>query len=351
MTEPLGARLDTLKTESTATLQQVRDTARLEQWRVAYLGRRGAIPRLLREIKYLSLSERSTFGQRGNALRRELEKLYEQKRQKLGPTATTAPATSSTSPTTTLPPEPITGHLHPLTLAIRRVQQIFSAMGFLIVEGPEVEEARYNFDQLNIPLEHPARAETDTFYLEDHGDAQALVLRTHTSPVQLRAVLENNLTPPFKILSPGRVFRTERTDATHETTFYQFEGLVVGRDISIADFKGTIETFYEAFFGRPVNIRLRPGYFPFVEPGFEVDLSCVFCRQAGCRVCKNTGWIEVMGAGLVHPNVLKNMNIDPRAHHGFAFGQSIDRIVMLNHGLDDIRLFWSGDIRFLKQFS
>lgn len=345
MTEPLGARLDTLKTESVTALKQVKEAAQLEQWRITYLGRGGAIPRLLRAIKDLSLTEKRLIGRKGNELRQKLEILYERKKQAFGPVSFSAKPASFT------PAQPLVGHLHPLTLAIRRVQQIFSAMGFLIVEGPEIEEARYNFDQLNIPFEHPARAETDTFYLEDHGDAQALVLRTHTSPVQLRTVLENNLTPPFKILSPGRVFRAERTDATHETTFYQFEGLVVEDGASVSDFKRTIETFYEAFFGKRVSARLRPSYFPFVEPGFEVDLSCVFCRQAGCHVCKNTGWIEVMGAGLVHPNVLKNMNIDPRAHQGFAFGQSIDRIVMLNHGIDDIRLFWSGDIRFLKQFS
>jgi len=351
MTAPLGARLDTLKTESTATLKQVKDAAQLEQWRITYLGRQGAVPKLLKEIKHLSLAEKRVIGKRGNTLRQKLEKFYEQKRQKLGPMTTTTSTPSSTSTTTALPPEPITGHLHPLTLAIRRIQQIFSAMGFLIVEGVEVEEARYNFDQLNIPLEHPARAETDTFYLEDHGDAKALVLRTHTSPVQLRAVLENNLTPPFKILSPGRVFRAERTDATHETTFYQFEGLVVEDGASISDFKGTIETFYEAFFGKRVSARLRPSYFPFVEPGFEVDLSCVFCRQAGCRICKNTGWIEVMGAGMVHPNVLRNMNINPQEHQGYAFGGVVDRLPMLRLGINDIRLFWSGDIRFLKQFS
>ncbi len=359
MTEPLGARLDTLKTESVTALKQVKDAAQLEQWRIAYLGRRGAIPRLLRAIKDLSLAEKRLIGKKGNELRQKLEILYERKKQAIGPVSFSAKLSSFT------PAQPQYGHLHPLTLAIRRIQQIFSALGFLIVGGIEVEEAQYNFDQLNIPFEHPARAETDTFYLENKGNAKDLVLRTHTSPVQLRAVLENNLIPPFKILSPGRVFRAERTDATHETTFYQFEGLVVGDDVTIADFKGTIETFYKAFFGKQVETRLRPGYFPFVEPGFEVDISCLFCRAPArspealakrgrgyrCRACKDTKWLEVMGAGMVHPNVLKNMNIDPRTHQGFAFGQSIDRIVMLNHGIDDIRLFWSGDIRFLKQFS
>lgn len=345
MTEPLDAQLKALKDKALSSLAQAKKAAQLEQWRITYLGRKGAIPKLLRQVKNLSLQEKRLIGQEGNELRRQLDKLYEEKKKQFKSTALPI------SPTSPIPAQPLVGHLHPLTLALRRVQEIFSALGFLIVAGPEVEEARLNFDQLNIPLEHPARAETDTFYLQERREAKSLVLRTHTSPVQLRAVLENNLTPPFRILSPGRVFRAERTDTTHETTFYQFEGLVVGDDITIADFKGTIETFYRVFFGRQVSTRLRPGYFPFVEPGFEVDISCTFCRSSGCRACKNTGWIEVMGAGMVHPNVLRNMNIDPQAHQGFAFGQSIDRIVMLNHGIDDIRLFWSGDIKFLKQFS
>lgn len=351
MTEPLGARLNILRSKALNTLEQVKDTGQLEQWRIAYLGRKGAIPKLLRQIKDLPLAEKRLIGQQGNKLRQKLEKLYQQKKLTFGPASLKLSAVPITAPS--IPP-PL-GHLHPITLASRRIQEIFSAMGFLIVEGPEVEEAKLNFDQLNIPLEHPARAATDTFYIEEHGGVKDLVLRTHTSPVQLRAVLENNLVPPFQILSPGRVFRAERTDATHETTFYQLEGLVVGDNISIADFKGTVETFYRIFFGKQVSTRLRPGYFPFVEPGFEVDISCLFCRASAknhhCSTCKDTKWIEVMGAGMVHPNVLKNMNIDPQTHQGFAFGQSIDRIIMLQHSIDDIRLFWSGDIKFLKQFS
>ncbi|MFH1353726.1 MAG: phenylalanine--tRNA ligase subunit alpha [bacterium] len=345
MIAPLAAQLAELSRQATFELEQVKNPTTLEQWRVDYLGRKGAIPKLLREIKYLSLAEKRVIGKQGNALRQKLERLHQVKRKKI------KSAIPDFAPSGLSPAQPLIGHLHPFTLATRRIQQIFSAMGFLVVEGPEVEEARYNFDQLNIPFEHPARAETDTFYIQEQGEAQNLVLRTHTSPVQLRAVLENDLIPPFRILSPGRVFRAERTDATHETTFYQFEGLVVGDNISIADFKGTIETFYKVFFQKQVSTRLRPAYFPFVEPGFEVDISCTFCRAAGCRACKNTGWVEVMGAGMVHPNVLKNMNVNPKKYQGFAFGQSIDRIVMLQHGIDDIRLFWSGDIRLLTQFS
>ncbi len=349
MTESLSDRLQKIKRRAPAALRAAENAGELERWRVKYLGRKGVLPLLLRELKQLPLPARRRLGQEGNKLRRRLDGLYRRKLRRLEvdniKKDRAAPATARM---------PIRGHLHPLTLARRRIEAIFLAMGFVLVEGPEVEEARLNFDQLNIPLEHPARAETDTFYLAKRAGLPDLVLRTSTSPVQLRAVFEHDLVPPFKILSPGRVFRPEKTDPTHETTFYQFEGLVVGDKATVADFKGTVETFYETFFGRRVKIRLRPSYFPFVEPGFEVDLSCLFCRGAAdtrCRVCKNTGWIEVMGAGMVHPNVLKNMNVDPREYQGYAFGGVIDRLPMLSHGIDDIRLFWSGDIRFLKQFS
>lgn len=331
-----------LKTEATEGLAQVVTPQDLEAWRVVYIGRKGAVSRLLRQLKDISAEDRKTIGAASNALRSELEDAYAQKLEEVGAVVV---SNRDVAVAVDLPP----GHLHPLTLTTRRIQSILAAMGFLLVEGPEIEAAQYNFDLLNIPLDHPARSETDTFHLTNTDEP--LVLRTHTSPVQLRAVLEKHLTPPFKIASPGRVFRAENTDATHESTFYQFEGLVVGDTITIADFKGTIETFYSSFFGSDATVRLRPSYFPFVEPGFEVDVSCMFCEQKGCRVCKQTGWIEIMGAGMVHPNVLRNMNIDPDTHQGFAFGGAIDRLAMMRYGVDDIRLFWSGDFRFLKQFS
>lgn len=338
--------LSNLKREAQAALSEATTAEALEAWRIAYLGRKGAVPLVLREVKKLPLAERKAVGQTANQLRRELEELYEQKRQVITP--------SVISPSPHVRGDKggvIPGHLHPITLTIRRVQDILIAMGFHIAEGPEIEATRYNFDLLNIPLEHTARGMMDTFHImKSDPESPDLVLRTHTSPVQLRAVLENNLIPPFKIASPGRVFRSERTDATHETTFHQFEGLAVGESITLAEFKGVIETFYSTFFGREVKIRLRPSYFPFVEPGFEVDVSCPFCEH-GCRICKQTRWIEIMGAGMVHPNVLRNMNVDPDRYQGYAFGGAIDRLAMLQYGIDDIRLFWSGDIRFLKQFS
>ncbi len=346
MTGLLIEQVKSLKSEAANALVTVRTAKELEQWRVRYIGRRGKMPLLLRRIKELPFTQRRTVGQAGNELRSHLTHVYEEKKTVLPNLEVPPQLKAATAPRATSPVPP-PGHLHPLTLTIRRILDIFSRLGFLVVEGPEAEEARYNFDALNIPLEHPARAETDTFYLTTKG----LVLRTQTSPVQIRAVLEYNLVPPFRILSPGRVFRAERTDATHETTFYQFEGLEVHQHISIADFKGVVQTVYSDFFEKEVRIRLRPSYFPFVEPGFEVDVNCTFCEQRGCRICKHTGWIEMMGAGMVHPNVLRNMNIDPNHWQGYAFGGAIDRLAMLRHGIADIRLLWLGDLRFLTQFS
>ncbi|MEX1112405.1 MAG: phenylalanine--tRNA ligase subunit alpha [Candidatus Andersenbacteria bacterium] len=330
-----------IEKDAKAQLEAVQTAGDLEAWRVSYLGRKGAVPLFLRGVKDLPLDQRAHAGAAANALREELEAAFGRKQNELGGETTHEDPIGKYR-------EGGEGHLHPLTLAIRRISNILSAMGFLIVEGPEVEEAQYNFDLLNIPLEHSARKEQDTFYLSSHPE---LVLRTHTSPVQVRAVLERNIVPPFRIASPGRVFRAERTDATHESTFHQFEVLSVGENVTIADFKGTVETFYSAYFQSDVTIRLRPSYFPFVEPGFEIDMSCVFCQQKGCRICKHTGWVEVMGAGMVHPNVLRNMNVNPEKYQGFAFGGAVDRLVMLQHGIYDIRLLWSGDFRFLKQFS
>lgn len=339
MTEVPANNIQQLKAQAQEALSSATSAAALEAWRVEYLGRKGLIPQWLRTLKDLPLEERKQQGEEGNSMRQELEAAYEAKKAAL-------PAETKEAVATPVATTQSIGHLHPLTLTLRRIQDIFAAMGFMIVEGPEVEDVEHGFDMLNIPADHPARSQKDTFYLTN-GD----VLRTQTSSMQLRAVKDLNLKPPFKLISPGRVFRSERTDATHETTFYQFEGLAVGDDITIADFKGVIEAFYSTFFGQHVKSRLRPSYFPFVEPGFEVDISCVFCGGSGCRVCKRTGWIEVMGAGMVHPVVLKNMNLDPEQYQGFAFGGAVDRLAMIRHGVGDIRLFWSGDIRFLRQFS
>lgn len=348
-----------IRADALLALESIVNVAELEQWRIRYIGRKGVVPLLLRGIKDVPVEDRKTSGSLANDLRGELEDSYAackaqlKNKQRESRDDTRAHAHEFVA----LADSP--GHLHPITLAIRRIQSIFSAMGFSLVEGPEVEETKYDFDYLNIPPEHPARAEGDTFYIiepgiknrESRNGQSSLVLRTSTSAVQVRAVLEHHLVPPLKIFSPGRVFRNEKSDPSHESTFHQTEGLSIGQEVTISDFKATIRQFASAFFGKDVSMRLRPGYFPFVEPGFEVDMQCAFCNGAGCRVCKHTGWLEMCGAGMVHPNVLANMDIDPATYQGFAFGFGIERLVMLRHGIDDIRLFWSGDIRFLKQFS
>lgn len=327
-------------------LALVEDASALEAWRVAYIGRSGVLPEMLRNVKNLGDEEKKIVGKEANLLRRTLEELYQEKHTLLGG------ASSENNKAALQDIGQGTGHIHPLTITLSRIHEIFAAMGFIIADGPEVEEGKYNFDALNIPFDHPARGEGDTFMIDPKsiGGEKDIVLRTQTSPMQIRSVQTMHLNPPFKVIAPGRVFRREKVDATHESTFYQFEGLGISEDMTIADFKGIIAEFFSLFFQKEVTVRLRPSYFPFVEPGFEVDMSCPFCTD-GCRVCKYTKWIEVMGAGMVHPNVLKNMNIDPKRYQGFAFGGAVDRLTMIRHGISDIRLFWSGDIRFLKQFS
>jgi phenylalanyl-tRNA synthetase alpha chain len=239
-------------------------------------------------------------------------------------------------------------HIHPITRVIQDIAKIFSEMGFEIAQGPEIETEYYNFDALNVPKDHPARDLWDTFWLKPREMGK--LLRTHTSPVQIR-YMENNK-PPIAIIAPGKTFRYEATDATHEAQFHQVEGLMIGKDISLANLKDVLETFLQKLFEQDIIIRLRPSYFPFVEPGVEIDMSCFKCQghDEKCPVCKGTGWVEIMGAGMVHPNVLNNVGIDSREYQGFAFGGGIDRIAMLKYGIDDIRLFYSGDLRLVNQF-
>ena len=238
------------------------------------------------------------------------------------------------------------GHLHLLTQTIRKVSEIFSEMGFEIASGSEIENEYHNFDALNVPKNHPARDMQDTFWLKPNKLKK--LLRTHTSPVQVHYMEKNQ--PPFAIIVPGKVFRNEATDVTHDAQFYQCEGLVVGENITLANLKGTLETFLKKLFGDNVVIRLRPGYFPFVEPGVEIDMICFKCQGKGCPSCSQSGWIEILGAGMVHPNVLNSCGIDSRRYQGFAFGAGIDRLIMLRHGVDDIRRLYSGDLRLVNQF-
>jgi len=237
------------------------------------------------------------------------------------------------------------GHIHPLTRVINDVMRIFVDMDFEISEGMEIETEYYNFDALNVSKDHTARDMQDTFWIKDRDD---LVLRTHTSPVQIHYMEKNR--PPFKIIVPGKVFRNEATDATHEAQFHQIEGLVVGEKVTLAQLKGTLEVFLKKLFGENIKIKLRPGYFPFVEPGVEIDMLCFKCEGGGCTACKQSGWIEILGAGMVHPNVLNNIGIDSRKYTGFAFGVGVDRLAMIKYGIDDIRTLYSGDLRVVNQF-
>lgn len=237
-------------------------------------------------------------------------------------------------------------HIHPISSLIREINSIFYEMGFVFAEGPQIESEHYNFDTLNIPANHPARDMWDTFWLKPENSKK--LLRTHTSPVQVRYMEENE--PPIRIIAPGKVFRYEATDTTHEAQFYQIEGLMIGKDITLAHLKGVFEVFFENFFGGKIEVRFRPSYFPFVEPGVEMDMSCFKCKSKGCNVCKQTGWIEILGAGMVHPKVLQNVGIDSRKWQGFAFGAGVERFGMLKYGIDDLRLFHNGDLRFVNQF-
>ncbi len=329
-------KLTDLVRDAKASLGRAQTLDDLEAFRREYLARRGKVSVFLRGLKDLPLERRREAGTRANALKEELEREFGERRMALR-------SSRARRVDVTIPGHrPPRGHLHPITTVRREIEDLFLGMGFEIVETPEVEEARYNFDLVNIPLGHPARDLMDTFWLTD-----GRLLRTHTSAGQARVMVGRR--PPFRLLIPGRVFRREATDASHETTFYQFEGLFLDRAVSLAEFKGVITEALPRILHHAVNIRLRPSYFPFVEPGVEVDVSCFLCKT-GCRVCKGTRWIEVMGAGMVHPVVLKNVDIDPTEYRGFAFGGSIDRLAMLRFGVTDIRLFWSGDPHFLKQF-
>jgi len=320
-----------IKKQSLSELEKIQDPLELEMFRVKYLGRKdGELTVILRSLKDLPLEKRKEIGQEANKFRQELEEAVKNKNKeienwklKIGNSKI-----DITAPGVKLPH----GHLHPITKVLRQVEEIFMSMGFEIVEGPDIETEYYNFDALNIPKEHPVRDLWDTFWLKDID----LLLRTHTSPVQARYMEKHN--PPFRIIVPGRCFRHEATDASHSHTFYQLEGLMVDKDTSVANFKAVIEEFFKRLFKQEIEIRLRPSYFPFTEPSFEVDIR------------KNKNWLEIMGAGMVHPNVFKAAGYNPAHWQGFAFGMGLDRIAMMKYKIDDIRLFYSGDLRFLKQF-
>lgn len=309
-----------------------------------YLGKKGKLSLILGSLKELPLEEKKKIGKKANELKSVLGEKFDKRVQEIKEQAKKG-VEKKEWVDVTIPGKKIAlGHLHPLTLIKREVCQIFQQMGFEVVEGPEIETEWYNFDALNIPKEHPARDEWDTLWLRQNK----LLLRTHTSPVQIRYMERNN--PPLRIIVPGRVFRHEATDASHEFQLHQIEGLMVDKEVSVANFKAIIEVFFKRFFEKPIKVRLSPDYFPFTEPSFDISITCVVCGGKGCSVCKRTGWLEMMGAGMVHPSVFKNSGLDPKNWQGFAFGMGLDRLVMMKYKINDIRLFHSGDLRFLKQF-
>jgi phenylalanyl-tRNA synthetase alpha chain len=331
-------------------LKSVSSGEGLKELEVKYFGRKGEFTAILKGLKDLSAEEKPVLGKFANITKVKLEKAIESQKNKLEGSEMEKELETEFFDTSIPGKTPKKGHIHPLSQVQEEVERIFSQMGFAIMDGPEIESEYYNFEGLNIPADHPARDMQDTFFIQDKNDKKHghMVLRTHTSPVQIRTMEKYGA--PLRVIVPGRVFRYEATDASHDTTFYQVEGLLIDKDISLSHLKGVMAEFLTRLFGAPVKVRFRPGYFPFVEPGLELDFSCLICDAKGCKVCKNTGWIEFMGAGMVHGNVLKAGGIDSKKFQGWAFGFGLTRLVMMRHAVSDIRLLTNGDLRFIKQF-
>ncbi len=335
--------LQELESRSLARIAAASSAEELEAVRVEALGRKGALAAAGKDMGKLAPEERKRAGMLLNAVKQKLEGAFEARQREFADTALRARLDAEWLDLTLPPPPPRRGHLHPITRIQRELEDLFASLGFAVLDGPEVETEYYNFDALNIPADHPARDMQDTFWL-DGGN----LLRTHTSPVQVRGM--ERLGPPLRMIAPGRVFRNESVDASHEHTFYQLEGMMVDRDVSVAHLLYFMKTLLGAIFGRDVTVRLRPGFFPFVEPGFELDIQCLICGGPGCPVCKQSGWVELLPCGLVNPNVLRMSGIDPDQWGGFAFGLGLTRLAMMRYGIDDIRHLQGGDLRFLEQF-
>lgn len=342
--------IDEIKEKAMAELANCQDEKSLQDWRVHYLGKKGQLTGVLRSLGSLSLEEKKAVGARANQVKVQLEAGLEEKEQALTAKQMDSLAGKDALDVTLPGRKPPTGRLHPVTKVIHEISDIFASMGFSVVEGPEVEWDYYNFEALNIPAEHPARDNMATLWVdyENEKGQRPMLLRTHTSPMQIRTM--EKTPPPLRIVVPGRVFRYEATDATHIPMFHQIEGLAVDEGISMADLKGTLYEFARRFFGPDRKVRFRTDYFPFVEPGVEMAIECAVCKGDGCRLCSYSGWIEILGAGMVHPKVLERLDISPDKYTGFAFGMGIERIPMLRYGIDDIRLFYGSDLRFLRQF-
>ena len=343
-------QLTELEATALRSLDELANPKELEDWRIVYLGRKGTLAQLLRGLGALAPEERRVAGAQANRLKGLLESSLREKQATLQDTDSAAMAERQRIDVT-LPGRPVAaGRLHPTTRMLREINGAFTAMGFQVIEGPEVEWDYYNFEALNIPQEHPARDMWDTLWIDyqTKEGQRPMLLRTHTSPMQIRFMEKHQ--PPIRIVSPGKVYRYEATDASHEWHFFQYEGLAVGTDISFADLKGTLYEFARRVFGVQRKVRFRCDYFPFVEPGAEMAIDCFNCDGKGCRVCGDSGWIEIAGAGMVHPKVLERVGYDPQVYTGYAFGMGVERIAMLKHGIDDVRLFYANDLRFLRQF-
>lgn len=338
--------IDSIEREESLFLSRIQTAGTLEELeaaRVAALGRKGALTLAGKEMGKLAPEERVRSGKALNAAKQNIESALDAKKRALETAALNARLEAEWLDLTLPPPGPRRGHLHPVTQIQRELESLFQSLGFAVLDGPEVETEYHNFDALNIPADHPARDMQDTFWLEGGN-----LLRTHTSPVQVRGM--ERLGPPLRMIAPGRAFRNESVDASHEHTFYQLEGMMIDREVSVAHLIYFMKTLLGAIFHREVTVRLRPGYFPFVEPGFELDVQCLICGGPGCAVCKQSGWVELLPCGLVNPNVLRMSGIDPGEWNGFAFGLGLTRLAMMRYGIDDIRQLQGGDLRFLDQF-
>jgi phenylalanyl-tRNA synthetase alpha chain len=342
MTDPSSTDLERLAVDARGRIAACADLSALEALKVELFGKKGAITALLKTLGGMAPDERREAGARINAARDELTAVLAGRQATLERAALDAQLAAGRIDVTQPGRGQQPGGLHPVSRARRRIEALFRNAGFSVEDGPEVEDDWHNFEALNIPADHPARAMHDTFYFTD-----GRLLRTHTSPVQIRAMLREK--PPLRMIMPGRVYRCD-SDVTHTPMFHQIEGLVVDDGVSFAHLRSVLHHFVERFFERKLGIRFRPSYFPFTEPSAEVDIECVFCSGRGCRVCKNTGWLEIAGCGMVHPNVLRNVHIDPERYTGYAFGMGIERLAMLRYGVNDIRLYFENDLRFLRQF-
>ena len=336
-------KLQKIREEAVRQIEEAKELNALNDVRVSVLGKKGELTAVLKGMKDVKPEDRPMVGQLVNETREAIERTLEETKKKLESAELEHRLEKEVIDVTLPAKQNSVGHRHPIMIALEEVERIFVGMGYEVVEGPEVEQDYYNFEALNIPKNHPARDEQDTFYIND-----SIVLRTQTSPVQVRVMEEGKL--PIRMIAPGRVFRSDEVDATHSPSFHQIEGMVVDKNITFADLKGTLAEFAKELFGEDTKVKFRPHHFPFTEPSAEMDVTCFKCGGKGCRFCKGEGWIEILGCGMVHPKVLRMSGIDPEEYSGFAFGVGLERIALLKYEIDDMRLLYENDIRFLKQF-